>query len=37
MKKEVLDFVVEKSKELMTAPTCSQEARDAARRGKSLA
>lgn len=30
MKKEVLDFVVEKSKELMTAPTCSQEARDAA-------
>ena len=26
MKKEVLDFVVEKSKELMTAPTCSQEA-----------
>ena len=31
MKKEVLDFVVEKSKELMTAPTCSQEARDAAK------
>lgn len=30
MKKEVLDFVVEKSKELMAAPTCSQEARDAA-------
>ena len=27
---EVLDFVVEKSKELMAAPTCSQEARDAA-------
>ena len=31
MKKEVLDLVVEKSKELMTAPTCSQEARDAAK------
>ena len=31
MKKEVLDFVVEKSKELMAAPTCSQEARDAAK------
>ena len=30
MKKEVLDFVVEKSKELMAAPSCSQEAKDAA-------
>lgn len=30
MKKEVLDFVAEKSKELMAAPSCSQEAKDAA-------
>ena len=31
MKKEVLDFVVEKTKELIDAPTCSQEAREAAK------
>ena len=30
MNKEVLDFVVEKTKELMAAPSCSQEAKDAA-------
>lgn len=30
MTKDVLDFVVEKTHELMGAPTCSQEARDAA-------
>lgn len=32
MKKEVLDFAVEKSKELMAAATCSKEARDAAQK-----
>lgn len=31
MKKEVLDFVAEKTKELIDAPTCSQEAREAAK------
>lgn len=31
MKKEVLDFVAEKTKELIEAPTCSQEAREAAK------
>ena len=31
MKKEVLDFVTEKTKELIDAPTCSQEAREAAK------
>ena len=31
MKKEVLDFVTEKTKELIEAPTCSQEAREAAK------
>ena len=31
MNKEVLDFVAEKSKELMAAPSCSQEAKDAAK------
>ena len=31
MKKEVLDFVVEKTKELIDAHTCSQEAREAAK------
>lgn len=31
MKKEVLDFVVEKSKELMAAHTCSAEAKEAAK------
>lgn len=31
MNKEVLDFVVEKSKELMAAPSCSQEAKEAAK------
>lgn len=31
MEKTVLDFVVEKSKELMAAQTCSTEAREAAR------
>ena len=30
MKKEVLDFVTEKTKELIAAPTCSQEAKEAA-------
>lgn len=30
MKKEVLDFVVEKTRELMAAPTCSAEAKAAA-------
>ena len=30
MNKEVLDFVVEKTKELMAAPSCSQEAKEAA-------
>ena len=30
MNKEVLEFVVEKTKELMAAPSCSQEAKDAA-------
>lgn len=30
MKKELRDFVAEKSKELMQAPSCSQEAKDAA-------
>lgn len=32
MKKEVLDFVVEKSHALMDAATCSKEARDAAQK-----
>ena len=31
MKKEVLDFVAEETKELIDAPTCSQEAREAAK------
>ena len=31
MKKEVLDFVAEKTKDLIDAPTCSQEAREAAK------
>lgn len=31
MNKEVLDFVVEKSKDLIAAPSCSQEAKDAAK------
>lgn len=30
MKKEVLDYVAEKTKELMEAPSCSREAREAA-------
>lgn len=30
MNKEVLDYVVEKTKELIAAPSCSQEAKDAA-------
>lgn len=30
MKKEVLDYVIKKSKELIEAPTCSKEARTAA-------
>ncbi|MGI6017640.1 MAG: molecular chaperone Hsp90 [Marvinbryantia sp.] len=30
MNKEILEFVIEKSKELMAAATCSKEARDAA-------
>lgn len=30
MEKKVLDYVVEASKELIAAPTCSKEARDAA-------
>lgn len=32
MKKEVLDYVVEKSKELMAAPSCSAEAKNGAQR-----
>lgn len=32
MKKEVLDFVVEKTKELMAAPSCSAEAKAGAQR-----
>lgn len=30
MNKEVLDYVVEKTRELINAPTCSKEAKDAA-------
>lgn len=30
MKKDVLDFVVEKTRELIDSPTCSSETRDAA-------
>lgn len=30
MKKEVMDYVVEKTHELMAAPSCSKEAKDAA-------
>ena len=32
VKKEILEFAMEKSRELMAAPTCSAEARAAARR-----
>lgn len=31
MKKDVLDFVVEKTRELIDSPTCSSETRDAAK------
>lgn len=31
MKKEVLEYVTEKTKELISAPSCCQEARDAAK------
>ena len=31
MKKEVLDYVVEKTNELINAPSCSREAKEAAK------